>query len=92
VVVELPEQESITLEHPPVIGPAVVSEDAIALEHPPVIGPAVVGGDAELAARRSLRSQIVRLEKQLAEAFVTAAPMGAVEPGFATSSSWCATS
>ena len=47
-------------------------------------GPAV-GEDVELAARRSLRAQIVKLERQLAEAFVTAAPMGAVEPALLTS-------
>ncbi len=32
--------------------------------------------DAERAARRSLRAQIARLERELAQAFVTAAPMG----------------
>lgn len=36
----------------------------------PVAGPAVVE-DAELAARRSLRGQIARLERELADAFVT---------------------
>jgi hypothetical protein len=41
---------------------------------------------AELAARRSLRMQITRLERELAEAFVTAYPMGgfAQDPGSAT--------
>ncbi len=33
----------------------------------------------ELAARRSLRSQIARLERELAAAFVTAYPMGGLE-------------
>jgi hypothetical protein len=34
----------------------------------------------ELPARRSLRAQIVRLERELAEAFVTAYPMGGLPP------------
>ena len=34
----------------------------------------------ELAARRSLRMQIARLERELADAFVTAYPMGGLEP------------
>jgi hypothetical protein len=37
----------------------------------------------ELAARRSLRLQISRLERELAEAFVTAYPMGGLGPGTA---------
>jgi|SRR5579875_2383930 len=35
--------------------------------------------DSELAARRSLRAQIARLERELADVFVTAFPMGGVE-------------
>jgi hypothetical protein len=35
--------------------------------------------DAERAARRSLRAQIERLERELADAFVTAYPMGGLE-------------
>jgi hypothetical protein len=35
----------------------------------------------ELAARRSLRRQIARLERELAEAFVTAYPLGGLDPG-----------
>ncbi len=35
----------------------------------------------ELAARRSLRSQIARLERELSDAFVTAYQMGAQPPG-----------
>ena len=38
-----------------------------------------VGTDAERAARRTLRSQIAKLERQLADAFVTAYPMGGLE-------------
>ena len=34
----------------------------------------------EQAARRSLRAQIEKLERELAEAFVTAYPMGGLEP------------
>jgi hypothetical protein len=36
--------------------------------------------DAERAARRSLREQIGRLERELADAFVTAYPMGGLDP------------
>jgi hypothetical protein len=56
------------------------------LEHrgqfPP--SPIEVGEDADLAARRSLRAQIVKLERELADTFVTAFPMGGIplpEPG-----------
>ena len=35
---------------------------------------------AERAARRSLRAQITRLERELSDAFVTAYPMGGLEP------------
>jgi hypothetical protein len=41
----------------------------------------------ELAARRSLRSQIARLERELSDAFVTAYPMGGL--GQATPTSRC---
>jgi hypothetical protein len=41
----------------------------------PAGAPVVVESD-ELAARRSLRKQIARLERELADAFVTAYPMG----------------
>ena len=34
----------------------------------------------ELAARRSLRTQIARLERELSDAFVTAYPMGGIGP------------
>jgi hypothetical protein len=43
-------------------------------------GPSVVGGD-ELAARRSLRAQVAKLERELADAFVTAFPLGGLESG-----------
>lgn len=36
--------------------------------------------EGQLAARRSLRAQIVKLERELADAFVTAASMGGLEP------------
>jgi hypothetical protein len=42
------------------------------------VAPAV-GGREELAARRSLRMQIARLERELSDAFVTAYPMGGLE-------------
>jgi hypothetical protein len=41
----------------------------------PVLEPEVAERD-ELAARRSLRAQVAKLERQLADAFVTAFPMG----------------
>ena len=41
---------------------------------------APVREDAELAARRSLRAQIVKLERELADAFLTAVPMGGLDP------------
>src|SRR5947209_4261952 len=52
----------------------------------PTIAPALPGrtdlvprqGD-ELAARRSMRGQIAHLERELADAFVTAYPMGGLE-------------
>jgi hypothetical protein len=43
-----------------------------------VVSPAVVE-DAERAARRSLRTQIARLERELSEAFVTAYSMGGLD-------------
>src|SRR5205085_9158805 len=58
------------LEQKTVIGP--VSIPAVSI---PAGAPAVVESD-ELAARRSLRKQIARLERELADAFVTAYPMG----------------
>lgn len=38
------------------------------------------GQDAERAARRSLRTQIAKLERELSDTFVTAFPMGGLEP------------
>jgi hypothetical protein len=46
------------------------------VEHVPLAVPTRVVEDAERAARRSLRQQIARLERELADAFVTAYPMG----------------
>jgi hypothetical protein len=48
------------------------------------LAPPNVLHDPDRAARRSLRSQIARLEQQLSEAFVTAFPMGALSPNAAT--------
>jgi hypothetical protein len=39
----------------------------------------VTGTEGERAARRTLRSQIARLERDLADAFVTAYPMGGLQ-------------
>jgi hypothetical protein len=41
--------------------------------------PATVAPDAERAARRTLRAQITKLERELADAFLTAWPMGGLE-------------
>jgi hypothetical protein len=41
--------------------------------------PATVREDGERAARRTLRTQIARLERELADAFVTAWPMGGLD-------------
>jgi hypothetical protein len=47
---------------------------------PQVTGsPRIVVEDPERAARRSLRAQIARLERELADAFVTAYPMGGLD-------------
>jgi hypothetical protein len=48
----------------------------------PVLEPGVAERD-ELAARRSLRAQVAKLERELAEAFVTAFPMGGLPAGVA---------
>ncbi len=45
----------------------------------PLIGPPAVRELDERAARRSLRKQIARLERELAEAFVTAYRLGGIE-------------
>jgi hypothetical protein len=50
----------------------------------PVLEPGVAERD-ELAARRSLRKQVAKLERELADAFVTAFPMGGL--GAATAES-----
>ena len=62
------------LEELPLITPAgaAVTPDA----------PAIDAATGERAARRTLRAQIARLERELAEAFVTAFPMGGLDqPG-----------
>jgi hypothetical protein len=48
-----------------------------ALEVAPRSG--AVSADGERAARRTLRAQIARLERELADAFVTAFPIGALD-------------
>jgi len=48
------------------------------LEHSAV--PLIAPEQGERAARRSLRAQIDKLERELADAFVTAYPMGGLEP------------
>jgi hypothetical protein len=47
----------------------------------------LVEEDVQRAARRSLRTQIVKLERELADAFVTAVPMGGLQPVPATGTS-----
>ena len=44
------------------------------------LAPLRVSEHAERAARRSLRAQIAKLERELSAAFVTAFPMGGLEP------------
>ena len=46
----------------------------------PALEPQVAERD-ELAARRSLRAQVAKLERELADAFVTAFPMGGLPSG-----------
>jgi hypothetical protein len=55
--------------------------DPVVSGPPPVPPPSLpsTDRDAERAARRSLRGQIERLERELADAFVTAYPMGGLE-------------
>ena len=64
------------LEELPQIAPGAVADSLDA----PVIDVAA----GERAARRSLRAQIARLERELAEAFVTAFPMGGLDQPTAT--------
>ena len=47
---------------------------------PAVAEQSILTGDGELAARRSLRGQIARIERELADAFVTAFQMGSEAP------------
>ena len=51
----------------------IAPQVAIGVDSPPITE------DTQRAARRSLRMQIARLERELAEAFVTAYPMGGLE-------------
>jgi hypothetical protein len=51
-------------------------EQHSSVAHVPLRTPDTVTEDAERAARRTLRSQIASLERQLADAFVTAFPIG----------------
>ena len=53
----------------------VVSAPPVPLQAPPPS----TDRDVERGARRTLRSQIARLERELADAFVTAYPMGGLE-------------
>ena len=54
-------------------------EQARRTAHVTVPATPAVADDRERAARRALRAQIVRLERELADAFVTAFPMGGLE-------------
>ena len=56
------------------IGARQTVEPVLPVPVQPVVQPA-----DELAARRSMRGQIARLERELANAFVTAYPMGGLE-------------
>jgi hypothetical protein len=54
----------------------VISAPQVLLE----TAPATVTEESQRAARRTLRAQIARLERELADAFVTAYPMGGLQP------------
>src|SRR5450755_336497 len=57
------------------------SDGALSVDVSPATGGGI-GQPDEAAARRSLRAQIARLERELADAFVTAFPMGGLDhPG-----------
>jgi hypothetical protein len=56
----------------------LLEHDSSALISAPAQYPATVA-ESERAARRTLRTQIAKLERELAEAFVTAYPMGGLE-------------
>jgi hypothetical protein len=58
----------------------LLEQDSTTLQRPGLAPKTFVGEDAELAARRSLRAQITKLERELADAFLTAAPMGGLDP------------
>jgi hypothetical protein len=58
---------------------AILEQGVHPSQHPLAAAPATQEL-AERAARRSLRRQIARLERELAEAFVTAYRMGGIEP------------
>jgi hypothetical protein len=57
------------------MGAVVLLADHLLMDAPPVRAPAV----DEDAARRSLRGQIARLERQLADALVTGFPVAAID-------------
>jgi hypothetical protein len=55
-------------------------EQAVNAPQVPLSSPPATDADrAQRAARRTLRSQIAKLERELADAFVTAYPMGGLE-------------
>jgi len=54
----------------------LLEHNSTALRQPDTASRAYVGDEVELAARRSLRRQIAKLERELADAFLTAVPMG----------------
>jgi hypothetical protein len=58
------------------------SDGALSVDDSPATGGGI-GQPDEAAARRSLRVQIARLERELADAFVTAFPMGPAQHRFA---------
>ncbi len=55
-------------------------EQVLSVPQVPLAAPATtVTEEAQRAARRTMRAQIARLERELADAFVTAYPMGGIE-------------
>jgi len=59
---------------------ALLQQDISAPQISLPASPVKVTEEAERAARRTLRAQISRLERELSAAFVTAYPMGGLEP------------
>jgi hypothetical protein len=71
-VVSSPATKEVTVE--------LLEQDVRARQAGSVVAPIPAGDEDERIARRALRAQIVKLERELSDAFLTAAPMGGLEP------------